>query len=192
MIRRNLYDAEHRPEARDILIPLIIVIFIFTIVVGVFQTTFVRGHSMDPTLYNGQQLITLKIGYKINHGDIVMVKHSEYGNIVKRVIGCPGDTVEIKDDKLYINSKQIQESYIAEPMSYSDIPAVTLGDDQYFIMGDNRDRSTDSRGFGSVSSNEIKGVIYLEHQTLLAILKIIILSLLSVALCTYLERKDAN
>ena len=133
----------------------------------------VQGTSMEPTLYSKDIIfcVTDRIA-KIQNGDIVVAymddtKDVDADKIIKRVIGCPGDTIEIKDNKIFVNGVCLEEDYI-EPDSFMlDIDLITLGDDEYFLCGDNRNRSLDSRDprVGKVTSKEIhwevKGVLHL-------------------------------
>lgn len=114
-----------------------------------FRIASIVGESMEPTLLNGQRAIVLINRfnlYRPNRNDIVLVRKNTYDNkvLVKRVIGLPGDVLEIKDGELYINSVLQSEPYIKEKMSTTDL-IVELGEGEIFIMGDNRNNSVDSR-----------------------------------------------
>ena len=111
---------------------------------------------MNPTLNDKDIMILDEISYRfseIERFNIVVVKEeNEY--LIKRIIGLPGEKIEYKDNKLYIDGKYVKEDFKhMETMDFS----TTLGEDEYFIMGDNRTNSTDSRIFGPISRDEIIG-----------------------------------
>lgn len=132
---------------------ILVVVLIKTFVVSPIR---VNGASMDPTLNDKDIMLLDEISYRfsdIERFDIVVVKEEdEY--LIKRVIGLPGETVEYKNDKLYIDDKYVKEDFKhKETFDFS----TTLGKDEYFIMGDNRTNSTDSRVFGPISRDKIMG-----------------------------------
>ena len=138
------------------LIPYIIII-ILVILVRTFIATPVRvnGSSMYPTLKGNEIMLLNKLGH-INRFDIVVLKiDGREDNLIKRIIGLPGETVEIKDNEIYINDKKIEDKY-GYGVTYN-IDKVTLKKDEYFILGDNRKISLDSRVFGTIHKDEIKG-----------------------------------
>lgn len=119
----------------------------------------VDGHSMDNTLFDGEQLL-LNPSADIRSGDIVVF---EYGQtyLIKRVVGLPGDTVAVVKGVLYVNNIKYDESYLSEECITRFMDSsfmVTVGEDEYFVMGDNRDNSRDSRSFGCVPRDTITGV----------------------------------
>ncbi|WP_290455883.1 signal peptidase I [Faecalibaculum rodentium] len=119
----------------------------------------VDGHSMDNTLFDGEQLL-LNPSAEIRSGDIVVF---EYGQtyLIKRVVGLPGDTVAVVKGVLYVNNIKYDESYLSEECITRFMDSsfmVTVGEDEYFVMGDNRDNSRDSRSFGCVPRDTITGV----------------------------------
>lgn len=131
----------------------------------VFISVMVDGSSMSPTLSNGDKAITDGLFYKIggiDRFDIVIVEHKNYDSkLVKRVVGLPGETIEYKDSVLYVNGEKVEEDFlpfgtITETMYGNDIK-VTLDDDEYYVLGDNRENSTDSRILGPIKKNQIKG-----------------------------------
>lgn len=136
-----------------------VVIVVVVVLIRTFIITPVRvdGDSMKNTLKNGDILLLYKLS-SINRFDIIVLdEEKDNEKIIKRVIGMPGETVAIKKDKIYINDKVIDDEYAYGETS--DYNKVTLRDNEYFILGDNRLISKDSRYFGPIKENEIKGKI---------------------------------
>lgn len=136
-----------------------IVIVVVVVLIRTFIITPVRvdGDSMKNTLKNGDILLLYKLS-SIDRNDIIVLdEEKDNEKIIKRVIGLPGETVAIKKGKIYINDKVIDDEYAYGETS--DFDKVTLADDEYFILGDNRLISKDSRYFGPIKDNEIKGKI---------------------------------
>lgn len=140
------------------------------IVTFIGQRTVVDGSSMNDTLQNGDNLVVDKISYRftdIDRFDIVVFKYHDDPHIfyIKRIIGLPGEKVQIIGDDIYINGEILEESYGLEPMSYAGTAAseITLGDDEYFVLGDNRNNSSDSRdpSVGNVPKEWIVGRAFL-------------------------------
>jgi len=140
------------------IIPYIVIVLV-VVLIRTFIITPVRvdGDSMKNTLKNGDILLLYKLG-SINRLDIIVLdEEKDNEKIIKRVIGLPGETVAIKKGKIYINDKVIDDEYAYGETS--DYDKVTLEDEEYFILGDNRLISKDSRYFGPIKENEIKGKI---------------------------------
>ena len=140
------------------IIPYIVIVLV-VVLIRTFIITPVRvdGDSMKNTLKNGDILLLYKLG-SINRLDIIVLdEEKDNEKIIKRVIGLPGETVAIKKGKIYVNDKVIDDEYAYGETS--DYDKVTLEDDEYFILGDNRLISKDSRYFGSIKKSEIKGKI---------------------------------
>ena len=131
---------------------IIIVALAWVIITFVGQRTQVSGHSMETTLSHGDQLIVDKISYRFRDPDrydivVFPYKYEENTYYIKRIIGLPGETVQIVDGYVYIDGQQLDEHYGNEVMLDPGIAEepVTLGDDEYFVLGDNRNNSQDSR-----------------------------------------------
>ncbi len=120
----------------------------------------VKGDSMYPTLKSGDFMILEKVSYKfkdIKRFDIVVV-NTDKSSLIKRVIALPFETVEYKDNKLYINGEYIKEDFLDSDIYTNDFTySRTLGENEYFVLGDNRSISKDSRTFGAVLKSEIEG-----------------------------------
>ena len=140
------------------IIPYIVIVLV-VVLIRTFIITPVRvdGDSMKNTLKNGDILLLYKLSSIDRFDIIVLDEEKDNEKIIKRVIGLPGETVAIKKGKIYINDKVIDDEYAYGQTS--DYDKVTLKDDEYFILGDNRLISKDSRYFGPIKDNEIKGKI---------------------------------
>jgi len=126
-------------------------------VTAVFTVMTVRGSGMEPALCDGDKVLINKIVDADSVGDIVAFRSSVYGEegegsiLVRRIAGAAGDNVEIKNHMFYLNGKPYDE-YMKEPVSMDDMAEIDLGDDELFVLGDNRKSSMDSR-------NEAIGVL---------------------------------
>ena len=146
---------------RGILITLAIALIIFLLAQAMMQSVKVVGASMEPSLHNGQYIVVSKAAYWFHpprRGDII-VFHSpqnEEQDIIKRVIATPGETVEIRDGTVYINGSPLDEPYIAEEPYYN-LPLQKVPEDSYFVLGDNRNHSSDSHIWGVVPEGNIVG-----------------------------------
>ena len=126
---------------------------VYVLITYVGQRTEVSGHSMEPTLQHGDNLIVDKISYRFREPEryeiiVFPYQYKENTYYIKRIIGLPGETVQIIDGEVYINGELLaDEHYGKEVMLDPGIAAesITLGDDEYFVLGDNRNHSSDSR-----------------------------------------------
>lgn len=119
----------------------------------------VDGNSMNPAYKDGDMIFVNKIKYQITsptYGDMVILR-SDDKYLVKRIVACPGDRVYISNGSLYVNGMEspYNYDYIADAGMAAE--EISLNDDEYFVMGDNRNQSTDSRKLGAVNKNDIKG-----------------------------------
>ena len=133
---------------------LIIVGATYLIVTFVGQRTRVSGDSMESALHNGDNLIVDKISYRFREPEryeiiVFPYKYQENTFYIKRIIGLPGETVQVKKGEVYVNGKLLGEEYglekIEEGKEGLAIDPITLGEDEYFVLGDNRNHSSDSR-----------------------------------------------
>lgn len=138
----------------------------YLVVTYVGQRTEVSGSSMEPMLSDGDQLIVDKISYRLREPeryDIVVFpyRYEENTFYIKRIIGLPGETVQITDGYVYINGTQLDEHYGNEVMENPGLAGepLTLGEDEYFVLGDNRNNSQDSRAanVGAIHRDELLG-----------------------------------
>lgn len=156
---------------KEIIIWLLLIVLTITasyfITTNVFVKTAVAGVSMEPTLMEGQVVIVNKIEYYLKspkRNDVIVYKqsnreHSYYE--IKRVIGLPGETVKIKNGIIYINDEVLKEKIKTETIENAGLAeeGIKLDDNEYFVLGDNRNDSEDSRfaSVGNVLRNEILG-----------------------------------
>jgi signal peptidase I len=148
--------------ARDLLVSLVIAI---VVILFIYQPVKVEGTSMMPALVDQERIFINKFVYrfgtgKIEHGDMVVFwfPQDQTKSYIKRVIGTPGDTVEVTDGTVIINGQPIDETYV--PDEYRDrvsMPRRRVPDDQYFVLGDHRISSNDSRSWGMVPRRCIYG-----------------------------------
>ena len=155
--RTEDYIEEEKPDVMRELLGMLVYVGIvlavtFLIITFVGQRTHVSGESMENTLDDGDQLIVDKVTYRFHapeRYDIIVFpfRYKDNTYYIKRIIGLPGETVQIVDGEIYINGEVLQESYGREVMQDAGLAAepITLGDDEYFVLGDNRNYSSDSR-----------------------------------------------
>lgn len=170
---------------RELVETILLALLVFLAVRASVQHYRVEGQSMDPTLVDGEFLLVNSLIYSevdigkvgdwvpfwdpgepdVRHvfhgperGDIVVFHHPQSGtrDLVKRVIAVPGDTVEIHDNAVFVNGRQLVEPYVETPRQ-DDMPATLIPEDHYFVMGDNRGNSLDSRNFGPIHEDLIVG-----------------------------------
>ncbi|MFN2283655.1 MAG: signal peptidase I [Anaerolineae bacterium] len=144
---------------RDILetvVPAILLAFLITHFVG--QRTLVLSCSMEPNLHENQQLIVDKLTYHFRRPERAEIVVIDMGEdeipLIKRVIGLPGETLEIKDNRVLIDGQVLSEPYLAEAYQ-RDYGPVTIPKDAVFVMGDNRNNSRDSRMIGTITLDRI-------------------------------------
>ncbi|MGL4773459.1 MAG: signal peptidase I [Clostridium sp.] len=151
---------------KSFLFPLAIALCISFTFMYFFEITVVDGISMEGTLHTEDKLLVSKKSYSNSspkYKDIVIIKHKteKCDFIVKRVIGVAGQTVEIKNNELFVDGVKLEEDYINEIPTYSKNMSITIPDGKVFVMGDNRNHSYDSREIGLIDDSDIVGkVIY--------------------------------
>ena len=159
--RSNLW-AEARLLLRDLVFALM---FAVLVVVFVVQPVKVEGTSMLPRLHDGERIFVNKLIYyglpKLTRGDIVVFwpPHDPSKSYIKRIIGLPGETVEVREGRIRINGRDLDEPYLDPQLNLSHMnqQPVIVKDHYYFVMGDNRDNSSDSRFWGLVPEKYIYG-----------------------------------
>ena len=145
----------------DVIETLILSVLLFAGINAVSARIRVDGYSMEPSLHSGEFVIVNKLAYKFSSpklGDVVVFRyprdpHQEY---IKRVIGAPGDRVRVSGGKLYVNNELIDEPYISAPPAY-EIEERIVPEDTLFVLGDNRNNSSDSHNWGPVPMDLVIG-----------------------------------
>jgi signal peptidase I len=170
------FEQDNQSRLKKVLLYILeiikIVIISLAIIIPVryflIQPFYVKGASMEPNFYDHEYLIIDEISYRFNEpkrGDIIVFKYprdtSQY--FIKRVIGLPNEKIEVSDGKITVYNEGnpsgvvINEIYLEEGLKTSGNETVTLGPDEYFVLGDNRPSSYDSRSFGPISRKLIIG-----------------------------------
>ncbi len=130
------------------------------------EATRVEGYSMEPTLSGRQRLIIEKVSYKLHtpeRGDIIVIKVPQSSELfIKRIIGLPGETFEIREGIVYINGQPLSEPYV-NGVPRGNYPLLTIPDGYIFVMGDNRNNSIDSRSFGPIPIKNIVGHAWMRY-----------------------------
>lgn len=162
--RPRLQLTNSLQSVREIGETILLIVVIYTLVNLASARFIVDGPSMQPNFETGQFVLVSRVNYLVSEpqrGDVVVFKYpgNPQEDYIKRVIGTSGDTVEIRDTQVYVNGVQLDEPYINEPCLPSRCPdnVWELGADEFFVMGDNRNHSSDSRAFGPVKRDLIIG-----------------------------------
>lgn len=150
---------------------LTVAVIVIPIRTFVAQPFIVKGPSMDPSFATGHYLIIDELSYYFTdpkRGEVIIMKYPKAPSIyfIKRVIGLPGETVTIKDGKVTITTKdgkniELRDDFVAAKNKISDNSKTTLLDDEYFVMGDNRAESSDSRSWGPLPRDLVVGRAFL-------------------------------
>jgi signal peptidase I len=152
---------------RDTLEIVFLALVLYVVIQYAVQTVHVLGSSMYATLHDNDLLVASKISYKLHppqRGDIIVFKPPDEASrdFIKRIIGLPGERVHITNSVVYINGQVLHEPYLPEKWTYnSNWPASgqdqLIPPDQYFVLGDNRNHSSDSRTFNTITLDSILG-----------------------------------
>lgn len=169
---KPIEEQKKQTKDKNKIKPIINQIFILIIIIGIIyfisnkifvSKAIVNGPSMEPTYYDGEVVHskTVKIN-EIKRGDVILLYPQTIfiGPIyIKRVVAIPGDTVQIKDGKLYVNEEEIKSTF--PDMEYSGVAEnkITLDESSFFVLGDNRNNSNDSRQLGPISFSHIIGIV---------------------------------
>ncbi len=151
---------------REFLAILVLAIAIFLLTQATIPGFYVDGSSMEPNLHPGQTLRINKVVYNFHEperGDVIVFLNPDNPDeppYIKRIIGLPGETIEIKDGVVYINGLKLGEPYIKDPSSRS-FPEQKIPENEYFVLGDNRNNSQDSRAGWTVPVESIIGKAWL-------------------------------
>ncbi len=157
---------------RDLLetvLPALLIALLINVFVG--QATRVEGQSMEPSLHTNQRLVVEKLSYRF-HGpqrfDVVVLRLPSQGEelLIKRVVGLPGEAVEIRDGHVYVNGEPLDEPFITSDTRPGRQGSVTVPPLHVYVLGDNRNHSNDSRSFGPVPIENIVGRAWLSYWPL--------------------------
>ncbi len=162
--------APHRgwgTAIRELIETLILTLVVFLLIRFALPNFRIEGFSMEPNFHDGQYLFVNKLEYAVHppeRGDVVVFlpPNSTTRDFIKRVIGLPGERVEIIDGAVQINGVPLAEPYPLNPGSYSFGP-VTVGEDEYFVLGDNRNNSSDSHSWGMLPAKKIIGKTWISY-----------------------------
>lgn len=156
---------------RELLETIGIALVLFFLLQTVIRNFQVDGHSMVPNLQHGQYLMVDKISYRLpfsirapERGDVIVFTPPVALNkdFVKRIIGLPGDTVEMVNGEVFVNGESLPNSFGAQ-LDKTSMPAVTVPEDSFFVLGDNRANSNDSRNWGILTKDAVVGKVWLSY-----------------------------
>jgi signal peptidase I len=156
-----------RMVAREIIETVVLTLIIFFLIQTVIKNFRVVGTSMEPNLHDGQYLIIDKISYRLRppeRGEVIVFEPPNRPNddYVKRIMGLPGDTLEVRNGQIFVNGEPLPENFAPRTGTYNYQPTV-LGNDQVFVLGDNRNNSNDSHNWGPLDIDRIVGRAWISY-----------------------------
>lgn len=172
----DIYDAPDQRRARparswgqllrDVVETVVLTLVIFAVINVLTGRFRIEGPSMRPNLHEGQYIIIDKVTYRFEppeRGDIIVFHHPRNTgrDLIKRVIGLPRETVEIRQGQVYVDDTLLEEPYVLRPGRYSG--HYELGPDEYFVLGDNRPNSDDSHNWGVLNREKIVGKAWISY-----------------------------
>lgn len=154
-----------RQIADTVVLTLLIFLFLVTFVVQGYR---VYGSCMEPNLYTGDRLLGNKFIYRFDEparGDVVVFKYPLDPSkvYIKRIVGLPGDTVEMRRGAVYLNGAEMDEQTYVKKAAHGDFPPETVPPEHVFVLGDNRDESNDSRSWGQLPVRNIQAKAWLRY-----------------------------
>jgi signal peptidase I len=154
-----VYRQPTEVVVREIVETLLLTFFIFWLVNGLVGRYRIDGSSMNPTLYHGQYLIINNVSYLLDdpqRGDVIVFRHPQNElNLIKRVVGLPGDHVEVRERQVFVNGVLLSEPYIEAPPAYNG--SWFVPENEFFVLGDNRNNSSDSHSWSFLPQGNILG-----------------------------------
>ena len=150
---------------REIVETLLLTVVIFVLVNAITGRFRIDGSSMEPNLHDGEYVIVNRVVYRLQapqRGDVVVFQREGKREFIKRIIGLPGETVEVKGSRVLVNGVALTEPYIAQPNAYSMEPR-KIDPDEYFVLGDNRNNSSDSHNWGTIPLSVIDGKAWITY-----------------------------
>lgn len=152
---------------RELIETLVLTLVIFLVIRFAVQNFRIEGFSMEPNFHDGQYLFVNKLIYMLHppqRGDVIVFvpPNNNSRDYIKRVIGLPGDRIEIRSGKVFLNGEPLVESYPLNEGSYS-TGSLVVSPDEYFVLGDNRNFSSDSHSWGTVSAKKIIGKAWISY-----------------------------
>jgi signal peptidase I len=154
---------EQKKKKGSWLVPIIAAVAVAFIVRSFIAAPYVvEGASMEPSLYDNDRILVNKTTTwmgEFDRGDVIIIEGENNRHYVKRIIGLPGETVEMQEGELYIDGEQIEEPYVNELADYAEqIEETAVEEEEYYVMGDNRGNSLDSRnGLGNIPEEHVVG-----------------------------------
>jgi signal peptidase I len=153
--------------ARELVETVLLTLVIFFMIRFAIENYRIEGYSMEPNFHDGQFLLVSKIQYLVAppaRGDVIVFRYplNPKKNFIKRVIGLPGEKVEIRAGKVFVNNVRIPEPF---PYNFADYDwgPVTVGSEEYFVLGDNRPESSDSHSWGMLPTKDIIGKAWVSY-----------------------------
>lgn len=152
-------------ELIESVLPALVIVLVVNIFLA--QATRVEGQSMEPNIHDSERIIVEKISYRLHEperGDVIVLRplHRSSEPLIKRIVGLPGETVEVKDGHVYVDGEPLDEPYLDQP-TLGAMPPRLVPEEHVFVLGDNRNASNDSRAFGMVPFDDIIGKAWVRY-----------------------------